>query len=33
VKDLISETIPLERVVEGIGMAESGRYMKIVVVA
>ncbi len=32
VKDLISETIPLERVVEGIGMAESGRYMKIVVV-
>jgi len=32
VKDLISETIPLERVVEGIGMAESGRYMKIVVI-
>jgi len=32
VKDLISETISLERVVEGIGMAESGRYMKIVVV-
>jgi len=32
VKDLISETIPLERVVEGIGMAETGRYMKIVVV-
>ncbi len=32
VKDLISKTIPLEHVVEGIGMAESGRYMKIVVV-
>jgi len=32
VKDLISEAIPLQRVVEGIGMAESARYMKIVVV-
>jgi len=31
VKDLISETIPLESTVEGIGMAETGRYMKIVV--
>jgi L-iditol 2-dehydrogenase len=31
VKDLISETIPLERTVEGIGMAETGQYMKIVV--
>lgn len=32
VKDLISERISLEQVVEGIGMAESGRCMKIVVV-
>lgn len=31
VKDLISQTIPLEKTVEGIGMAETGRYMKIVV--
>jgi L-iditol 2-dehydrogenase len=31
VKDLISKTIPLEQLVEGIRMAESGRYMKIVV--
>ncbi len=31
VKDLISETIPLDRTVEGIGMAETGQYMKIVV--
>jgi L-iditol 2-dehydrogenase len=32
VEDLISETIPLERVVEGIGMADTGKYMKIIVV-
>jgi L-iditol 2-dehydrogenase len=31
VKDLISQTIPLEKTVEGIGMAETGQYMKIVV--
>ncbi len=31
VKDLISKTIPLEQTVEGIRMAESARYMKIIV--